>query len=503
MALSRVSEQFLKVFPTGCKILSSSFAHMPDSPYWHKIFPDFRIRDFDEIPTVGPVFEEYRRFKIHEVYHRWVKEVGHVVKELRPDGGCCIHIYHKDDFSTVYSNDGQYPLRRSHEIIARYRRDRPHLYNSVGLGPGLGAEWAHLRRFLPHGIISGIYLPFRYDLEDVMDDFIDLVRTKLDENGEVEILPLLFRWAFESIGVVALNRRLNALCKAGNEEANNLIDAAILTNEIVCVSNVGDFEEQYKRLIPAQDYFASVIMAYVAEAALEPEGKCIVNKLLEQDCDYKDITTLIIDLFQGAITTVPLTLTWALYLLTRCPDMIQRSAREELMKMLPSKDHRYYLYTDSLDEAKRSLDRAGVIPHVVAIEKETLRLSPPVIGSGRINSKDLVLGGYLVPAGNMIVLQNRAACRLEEYFAHPLEFLPDRYIHAEKYFSKGNIDKPFGGGPRSCMGQSFAHAQMIMALSKILRNFEVSYHHEDVGVINRLHNEPDRPVFLKLKPVEK
>ncbi|GFU40842.1 cytochrome P450 302a1, mitochondrial [Nephila pilipes] len=500
MALSRVSQRCLKLFPTGCKALSCYYSQETPqhTPYWHEIFRDKRIRNFDEMPTVGPLTEEYKSFKIHEAYQRWVNEVGHVVKEIFPDGGYCVHVYHKDDFVTIYRNDGKYPLRKSHEVIAKYRRDRPHLYNSVGLGPGMGAEWYHLRRMLPSAVGGNVYLPFRSELEEVVDDFIDLAQSKLDENGEVELLPLLFRWAFESIGVIALNRRLNALSKVWNEEAENLIDAAHLTNEVIFLSNVGDFEKQYERLIPAQDYFASVIMAYVAEAALEPEGKCLVNKLIEGGNDYKDITTLILDLFQGAISTVPLTLTWALYQLTGCPD-IQERAREQLMEILPSRDTRYYDLSQTRAELLFLSSKAS--PCVQAILRETLRLNPPAIGNGRINSVDLVLGGYLVPAGTMIVLQSQAACRLDEYFERPLEFIPDRFINSEKYHKKGGVNRPFGFGPRSCIGQPFAHGQLILALSKILRNFEVSYDREEVGVINRLHNEPDRPVIFKLKPL--
>ncbi|GFQ77400.1 cytochrome P450 302a1, mitochondrial [Trichonephila clavata] len=499
MALSRVGQRYLKIFPSGCKILSCYFSHTAptESPYWHEIFKDKKIRAFDEIPTVGPVLEEYKNFKIHEAYQRWVLEVGHVVKELFPGDNCCIHIYHDEDFSMVYKNDGRFPLRKSHDVIARYRRDRPHLYNSVGLGAGMGAEWAHLRGMLPHGVGRTIYMPFRPQLEEVADDFINLVQSKLDENSEIEILPYLFRWAFESIGVITLNRRLDALSQVGSEEAENLIKAAHLTNEIIFLANVGDSEKQSYRLIAPQDYFSRIIMEYVADAALEP-GSSLVNKLVKEGCDYKDITTLILDLFQGAISTVPLTLTWALYQVSRHPEMQER-ARKELMKMMPSKDTRFYDTT--LEMEKQTLRIADSIRYTRAIIAETLRLCPPAIGNGRIISKDLVLGGYMVPAGNMVVLQSQAACRLEEYFERPLEFIPDRYIDREKYYQKGMVDSPFGIGIRSCIGRAFANAQMNLAFSKILRNFEVSYHHEEVGVINRLHNEPDRPVLFRLKPI--
>ncbi|GFT05826.1 hypothetical protein NPIL_320701 [Nephila pilipes] len=76
-------------------------------------------------------------------------------------------------------------------------------------------------------------------------------------------------------------------------------DAANLTNEVIFLYNVSDFKTRYERLISAQGYFA---MAYVAKSALESEGKCPVNKLIEGG--NEDTTPLIFDLFQGGNCTL-------------------------------------------------------------------------------------------------------------------------------------------------------------------------------------------------------
>ncbi|GFQ77406.1 cytochrome P450 302a1, mitochondrial, partial [Trichonephila clavata] len=244
------------------------------------------------------------------------------------------------------------------------------------------------------------------------------------------------------------------------------------------------------------------VIEYVQDTInLHLYGPCIVVNLSEAGFDVKLISTLIMDLFQGATATVPLTLTWALYHLSRCPD-IQERAREELIERMPTKQSKYYKNIEGAMTGELLFDAGHASPHVQAILQETLRLSPPIVGNGRVSQMDLVLGGYMVPAGTMIVLQTQAACMLEDHFERPLEFLPDRFIHSKKYHRVGAVNLPFGFGARFCIGQPFAHGQLILALSKILRNFEVSYDREEVGVINRLHNEPDRPVIFKLKPLK-
>ncbi|CAL1278810.1 unnamed protein product [Larinioides sclopetarius] len=221
-------------------------------PYWIGKFPD-RIASFDEIPTVT---EKYNPRKVPEVAEGWFKKYGHVVKEPMQYGKYNVHLFHFDDFRTVYRNDGDFPIRPSHYVIAQYRQERKHLYDHVGLGPGQGAEWRNLR-----GILTGKafpLLPSTEKSEDAVDDLVEIIKSNLNDKGEIELLPWLHRWAFESIGIVALNRRLNALAKSKNELADKMVEASALTDEIIYLTNVDPttmYDERYKQLVEAQDFF--------------------------------------------------------------------------------------------------------------------------------------------------------------------------------------------------------------------------------------------------------
>ncbi|GFY09665.1 cytochrome P450 302a1, mitochondrial [Trichonephila clavipes] len=295
----------------------------------------------------------------------------------------------------------------------------------------------------------------------------ELRRALLDEWCNIpqdQIDNLILSMLRRCFGLIAFNRRLNALSEKVNKETDALIHSARQTNETIFLGNVCDLQRQYKRLIPVQDYFSKVLVTYMLEAVCDPDRDCLLNRLLEKGHDEKDVVTVMLDMFQGAISGIPLTLTWALYHLSYSPDIfIQSRAREELIEILPNKDSRYYELNKPLQEYLFMKSRA---PCVQAILRETLRLIPPTIGIGRINREDLILGGYLVPAGNMIILQSQAACRLEEYFEHPLKFVPSRFMNLKEFNPELKINFPFGLGHRACVGFSFAHAQMIMALSK-------------------------------------
>ncbi|GFR08457.1 hypothetical protein TNCT_314751 [Trichonephila clavata] len=69
---------------------------------------------------------------------------------------------------------------------------------------------------------------------------------------------------------------------------------------------------------------------------------------------------------------VPLTLTWALYHLSRCPD-IQESAREELIERMPTKQSKYYKNIEGAMTGELLFDAGHASPHVQAILQETLR----------------------------------------------------------------------------------------------------------------------------------
>ncbi|CAL1278811.1 unnamed protein product [Larinioides sclopetarius] len=187
------------------------------------------------------------------------------------------------------------------------------------------------------------------------------------------------------------------------------------------------------------------------------------------------------DLFHGSLQTVPLTALMAFYHVARHGD-IQTEAREEAKQRMPKKHSRYFDSTQSVGFTR-------------SIVNETLRLNPPIIGNGRVIQKDLVLGGYSVPAYTNVLLHFQVACRQEENYKEPLKFIPDR---AEP----NQIAYVFGGSNRMCLGRTFALRQLLLVVAKVLRNFEIFYDGGKISMINQMHNKPEKPLILRLKPID-
>ncbi|GBM72449.1 hypothetical protein AVEN_6984-1 [Araneus ventricosus] len=343
-----------------CRTFSTEKTSTPK--YWHAKFPDKKPRSFDEMPTVEePQFDPY---KSHEIFPQWFKKYGYVVKQPVGNGKYTVHTFHFDDFDTVYKGDTAYyratrkpPQRLSHQVLKHYRENNKDLYDNVGLGPGDGDYVGRIRDMIRESMSTGI----DEKLENVADDLIEIIRDKVGEGGEIELLPWLFRWGFENVGLKFLDKRLGALSQTGNEEADKMVEAAAITNEMVVLTTldpVTDYAERYQKVESSEGYFYSVLKKYIDEIASQPDSKCAVKKILENN--PKDAITVTLDGFQGALQTVPLTVLMALYNVARNED-IQAQAREELVEYLPTKDSKY---------CSLNISPPDIIEHIVW---ETLR----------------------------------------------------------------------------------------------------------------------------------
>ncbi len=126
------------------------------------------------------------------------------------------------------------------------------------------------------------------------------------------------------------------------------------------------------------------------------------------------------------------------------------------------------------------IDRDDGDAYLDAVINETLRVRPPVDGVSRRLSAPLALGGYLLPAGTIVVASIIGA-GFSEAFADAHTFRPERLLdQPAPAFSL----IPFGGGSRRCIGASFAVMEMKAILRAVLRHVE----------LRTTTDRPERPV---------
>ena len=102
-----------------------------------------------------------------------------------------------------------------------------------------------------------------------------------------------------------------------------------------------------------------------------------------------------------------------------------------------------------------------------------MRLYPPAYGLGREAINDCEIGGYPVPAGTQVFMFQWVTQRDARFFDEPLEFKPERWTEEFEAKLPRYAYFPFGGGPRACVGASFAMMEMILVLATIGQRFRL------------------------------
>lgn len=113
------------------------------------------------------------------------------------------------------------------------------------------------------------------------------------------------------------------------------------------------------------------------------------------------------------------------------------------------------------------------LPYTDAVLKESMRLYPPAWAIGREALGDCEIGGYHVPTGTQLFISQYVVHHDPRFFENPESFAPDRWT--------GGLEKrlprfayfPFGGGPRLCIGRSFARMEAALLLATIARRFRL------------------------------
>ncbi len=118
-------------------------------------------------------------------------------------------------------------------------------------------------------------------------------------------------------------------------------------------------------------------------------------------------------------------------------------------------------------------DDVPQLGYTVRVLHEALRLCPPGAGTMRSPTRDIVVDGYRVEAKTIALVSFYAMHRDPALWTEPLRFDPDRFLPER---SKGRSRwqyLPFGGGPRSCIGDHFAMLEATLALATIVRAVEI------------------------------
>jgi cytochrome P450 len=127
-----------------------------------------------------------------------------------------------------------------------------------------------------------------------------------------------------------------------------------------------------------------------------------------------------------------------------------------------------------LAERAATYDDVARLPYAEMVVKESMRLFPPTWALiPREAVREVELGGYTLPKRSWAYIFPYVTQRDGRFFENPDAFDPQRFApgRAERIAPYAYI--PFGGGPRVCIGNTFATMEMILIVATVLQKFRV------------------------------
>ncbi|XP_041976410.1 cytochrome P450 302a1, mitochondrial-like [Aricia agestis] len=459
-------------------------------------------------PLIGTLYKywpfigDYDAEALDEIARTNWKKYGGLVRE--EPGTNLLHIYEPELIEKVFRQKERFPERRSHVAMLHYRNSKPHVYNSGGLLSINGPDWWRLRSTFQKIFSTPQSVKQHIDITDkIVREFVNWTKNSY-LSSESDFLKYLNRLYLEVIGAIALGERFQSFTlpeQSPYSRSSKVIEAAFGSNCGIFKLDKGILwrffnTPLYKKLANSQKYLEDVAMESIMRKAnfFEDQSGAYDTSLLKSfldlpNIDLKDITGMIVDIIMAAIDTTSYATSFVLYHLAKNPES-QDKLFNDILTLLPNKD---------MDITPETLSKAVYLKSCV---KESLRLNPVAIGVGRVLQDDLILKGYLIPKGTVIVTQNMVASRLPQYVKDPLRYKPERWIRESDDYENIHpfLSLPFGFGPRACIARRLAEQNMCIALSRIIREFRIKWMGSELGVKTHLINKPNQPVLLSFSP---
>ena len=172
----------------------------------------------------------------------------------------------------------------------------------------------------------------------------------------------------------------------------------------------------------------------------------------------KQVRDEALTLFLAGQETTANSLTWTFYLISQYP-FVERRMYDEIESVLQGR-------LPTLADIKR-------LPYTEKVFKEALRLYPPAWAVARRAIEDYTVGGYFVPAGADIFMSQYVVHRDPRIFKEPLKFDPDRWTPEFEATLSKFAYFPFGGGPRLCIGDTFAWMEGVIVIATIMSEWRM------------------------------
>lgn len=321
-----------------------------------------------------------------------------------------------------------------------------------------GDDWRRQRRLIQpafhHGSIQQLYNTVINTINTSIIDF--------PQGDSIDVYPLMRQLSFSvlvnSLFNISISRRLtDELCRAFMDMQAFMLKDIFQPFRKLTYPFTGEEKKLAKQWVNIRKMLKDIIdqrrlddkphydlLNMLLGARYEDTGEGMDEHLL--------ISELLVLLFAGHETTGA-TISWLLYLIS--------SDKKVLEKM-----------TDRIAEI--DIMESPRDSYINAVINEGMRLYPAAWLSERLTINDDEFKGYTYPGGTSILTYFYGMHRSKAYWEDPEKFNPERFLTEEGTINK-NVKNyfPFGAGPRMCIGNNFAMAEIAFILHAIFSTLHI------------------------------
>jgi cytochrome P450 len=193
----------------------------------------------------------------------------------------------------------------------------------------------------------------------------------------------------------------------------------------------------------------------------------------------------VMTMFLAGHETTANALAWTWSLLGRHPE-IQRRVREEARAVLEGR--------------QPTVADVGRLTFCEMVIRESMRLYPPAYVVGRRSMEDTTIGRHFIPARTNVLMSQWIVHRDARWFADPLRFDPDRWANGLINRLPKYAYFPFGGGPRVCIGNTFAMFEATLVLAMIAERFTLELTTDKpIRIRPAVTLRPGEPIMVRIQ----
>lgn len=338
-------------------------------------------------------------------------------------------------------------------------------------------KWRTAHRILAPAFIKDALIKYQAPILGAANEIAMILDQAASEEEWVDIPKLLTRLTIEIIGRVGFNYSFGPL----TDDAEFI---SVLLTELGYAGRktaiLPWFEKVFtpKRVAQHQaniSYLrdtAQEIFEYRKSKEQDSAGENLLSALLQgannqhetalSDDDIKD--QMLTFLLAGSHTSAN-ALAFCLHYLSQNPTILQK-ARQEIVALNPEEKLVPWPQFSEL----------GKLRYLRCIIDESLRLWPPIPGYLRQAKHDITIGNgrFKFCQNDSAIVLVLAAHRDEKTWGHDAaQFYPERFLLKNDSRCTDRVFRPFGTGPRSCIGRQLAYQEMLTTLAIILKRFDL------------------------------